>query len=840
MESDLTISEVQSLAFQFFEDPQVVGLVFGGGAGGGKGLALDTKILTTNGWTTMGDLKKGDRVFDKDGNPTEVVLVSKIHHRPCYRVNFSDDSFLIADDEHRWLTFSDSERRALLRRTKEYRDRRRSARKSRAKQTTSIARLIALADLNAKTAIKHTKSAPKGTVRSTEHMFNSQKIRNRSNYSVPVTKALQYPYSQLKLAPYVLGAWLGDGYTKTSKNYAKICSGLGDADELFKYLGEHVQIEELRATDSLRTVRFVNLVPHRKYIPREYLESSMEQRLELLKGLMDTDGHACAAGSVEFTTILPELADNFAELVRSLGWRCTIRVGDATLNGKVVSKKYRIKFSPDKPVFKLSRKKNRQKEPTIRTHWKYITSIEKVESVPTKCIMVDSPSKTYLAGETLTVTHNTFLLGLIAAIACKKYPGTRWGLARKELKSLKQTTLATLISKVHPSLGITENDYKLNLLDSTLEYVNGSSLLLLDLTAKPSDPEMESLGSLELTGAFIDEVGEVNKKPYDILASRVNRWLNKEYGITGKVVSSCNPSPSFVRQEFYDKYSQLGGGRVQKWQNGHVWVNGERLPAYNAYIRSTVLDNPFVDENYVESLRRLPPLEKRRLLDGNWDYADEDGVLFSTALIDKMTVYEIPEPEKTRSGENKFSKFIGVDPSDAGKDDTVLTLVENGVIAEQVEIPSPKGKDDVISLYIANKIVAYAQRHGFTPALAKNITIEGNGVGAALRDSLRSLGWRINVYTAGASTRNDGYYQFMIDAEEGKIKLLNTVIEQGHLIRQLSAHKYDMDTGKPKVTNKKELRRTLGRSPDHADSAMIANMAANKFKPKNISAFIRW
>ena len=631
MESDLTISEVQSLAFQFFEDPQVVGLVFGGGAGGGKGLALDTKILTTNGWTTMGELKEGDYVFDKDGLPSKVVLVSEIHHRPCYKLTFSDDSYLIADDEHRWLTFNNEERSNYFCR---------------------------------------------GTVRDTQFLFNKHKAGG-TEYAVPT---VQGPVPS------------------------------------FVHMSEGCPYED----------------------------------------------------------------------------------------------------------------------------WRYIISIEEVESVPTKCIMVDSPSRTYLAGETLTVTHNTFLLGLIAAIACKKYPGTRWGLARKELKSLKQTTLATLISKVHPSLGITENDYKLNLLDSTLEYVNGSSLLLLDLTAKPSDPEMESLGSLELTGAFIDEVGEVSKKPYDILASRVNRWLNKEYGITGKVVSSCNPSPSFVRQEFYDKYSQLGGGRVQKWQNGYVWVNGERLPAYNAYIRSTVLDNPFVDENYVESLRRLPPLEKRRLLDGNWDYADEDGVLFSTALIDKMTVYEIPEPEKTRSGENKFSKFIGVDPSDAGKDDTVLTLVENGVIVEQVEIPSPKDKDDVISLYIANKIVAYAQRHGFTPALAKNITIEGNGVGAALRDSLRSLGWRINVYTAGASTRNDGYYQFMIDAEEGKIKLLNTVIEQGHLIRQLSAHKYDMDTGKPKVTNKKELRRALGRSPDHADSAMIANMAANKFKPKNISAFIRW
>lgn len=442
----------------------------------------------------------------------------------------------------------------------------------------------------------------------------------------------------------------------------------------------------------------------------------------------------------------------------------------------------------------------------------------------------------------------SFLIGLLCAIAAKKYPGTRWGLARKELKSLKQTTLATLIAKVHRTLGISENDYKLNLLDSTLEYSNGSQILLLDLTAKPSDPEMESLGSLELTGAFVDEVGEVTKKAFDTLSSRVNRWLNKEYGITGKVVGSCNPSPGFVRQEFYDPYEQLGGGRVQSWNHGNVWVNGERLDAKRVYIRSTVLDNPFIDDNYIEGLRRLPNQERKRLLDGDWNYLDEDDSLFPMTLVDKMTVYSVPEFEEDENGnpidENgklkKFNKFIGVDPSDAGKDDTVATLVEEGIITEQLEIKSPQGKDDAIGFYIAGKLIAFAERHGFTKATARNITIEGNGIGASLRDALRVMGWNVTVYTATLQTRNDGYYDFMVNADEGKIKVLNTVFDAGNLLRQLTAHRYDLDTGKPRVTRKKELRQLLGRSPDHADSAMIANMAANKLRPKNISSYIRW
>lgn len=428
----------------------------------------------------------------------------------------------------------------------------------------------------------------------------------------------------------------------------------------------------------------------------------------------------------------------------------------------------------------------------------------------------------------------SFLIGLLCAMACKKYPGTRWALARKELKSLKQTTLATLISKVHRVLGISESDYKLNLLDSTLEYSNGSSILLLDLTAKPSDPEMESLGSLELTGAFVDEIGEVNKKSFDILASRVNRWLNAEYHLTGKIVGSTNPSPGFVRQEFFDKYEANGGGRIQKWQNGYVYVNDERLPAYDVYIKSTAVDNPFIDENYVEGLRRLPPQERKRLLDGDWNYLDEDNSLFTMAIIDKMTVYNIPD-----EGE-KFNKFIGVDPADAGKDATVVTLVEEGVITEQLEIKSPTMKDAAIGYHIAGKLIAFAEDNGFAKNVARNITIEGNGVGASLRDGLRTLGWNVTVYTATLQSRNEGYYQFMLDADSGAIQILNTIIEEGTLLRQLAAHRYDLDSGKPNITRKKDLRQVLGRSPDHADSAMIANMAANKFKPKNISSYIRW
>lgn len=850
MAADLEISEMQSMAMSEFDNPQTVALTWGGGAGGGKAVALFTKILTTSGWSTMGELQTGDVVFDKDGDPTEIIETSEILHRDCYKVTMSDGSEIIADGQHEWLTFTDRDRRALLRRSDRYREARRSTRKSKAKPTTSKSHLKMLAKMSQASSEVTTKPAPTGSIKTTLEIAETLKDRRgRLNHSIPLAGALSMPEKHLPMHPYVFGAWLGDGFTKHGKKHGYICAGHQDADEIFGYIAEHADMKELTPQPRYRKVRVEGLLPDHKYIPVDYLLSSEEQRLELLRGLMDTDGYSKkGAAGVEFTTVLPELAGNVAQLVRSLGWRCAVKRGDAKLKGRVTGPKFRITFTPDKKVFKIKRKADRQNPGTIRTKWKYVKSIEKVATVPTKCIMVDSPSSTYLAGEELTVTHNSFLIGLMAAIAAKKYPKSRWGLARKELKSLKQTTLATLIGKVHPVLGITENDYKLNLLDSTLEYTNGSQLLLLDLTEKPSDPEMEALGSLELTGAFIDEVGEVSKKPYDILASRVNRWLNKEYGITGKVVGSCNPGPGFIRQKFYDRYKELGGGRMQKWQNGYVWVGDQKLPAYEVYIRSTVFDNPFIDKNYIENLKRLPEQERRRLLDGDWDYSDEDDSLFPSKLIEKMTVYELPEKVFDDKGNEvdeegnikKFNKFIGVDPSDKGKDSTVVTLIDENIIVEQIEIDTPIDKEEAIGFYIAGKLISYATKNGFTKYLANNITIEGNGIGASLRDALRKLDWNVQVYTATLQSRNEGYYEFMVNADAGKIKILSSVIEDGTLVRQLGAHRFDLDTGKPQVTKKKDLRQALGRSPDHADSAMIANMGCNIMKPKDIRSYIRW
>lgn len=421
----------------------------------------------------------------------------------------------------------------------------------------------------------------------------------------------------------------------------------------------------------------------------------------------------------------------------------------------------------------------------------------------------------------------SFFVCLWAVMQCRDYPGIAIGLGRKELKRLKRTTLVTLLSKVHPAVGVKEHDYKYNAQEGYIEYVNGSRIILVDMAYQPSDPDYDKFGSLELTHVIVEEAGENLKKAVAVLGSRRNRMLNKEYGIVGKLVMTCNPTQNFLRQEYYKPYEEQGMGRVQKWVRGEVIMpdTGERKEAYRAFVRSSVYDNPFIDDNYIETLKNLDKQERKRLLDGDWNYADEDDTLFESLVMDAVTVYENQLPEKE---EGVFNKWIGVDVADKGKDKTVVTLIVDGVIVAQKDLDlhmSPKelkNTDKPISYLYANELIKFAQNNGFTAKEAKNIAIEGNGVGVGMRDAMRVKEWYITLYEATSKERSYGYYNFSQDMKDRDIKMIHG-LDDGELRRQLAAHTYEMIDQVPHVLKKDKLKAILGRSPDNSDSAMIAN-----------------
>ncbi|MBE7508496.1 MAG: terminase [Planctomycetia bacterium] len=345
----------------------------------GKALAVDTPIPTPDGWKQMGDIDEGDLVFDENGLPTLVTHAYVVQHvRPCYRVSFSDGTSIIADADHLWTV-----------------DDRYSGRR----------------------------------IVSTEWMAGRLRCGHRQThrehrFSIPVAGPLHTRPITLPVDPYTLGVWLGNGNSYA----ANITSHAEDVESYVASIGRtaYPLKKSTPAPDGRRSatllfeglfadLRVAGLIQN-KHIPRAYLRASINQRLALLQGLMDTDGYCSKRGHCEFTTTTHRIHEGVLELLRSLGMKPTWSVGRAMLNEKDCGPNWRIRFSPraDLPVFRVPRKAQRvitQRKVARRSMTRQIVAIEPVESVPVRCITVDSPSRLYLAGEGMVATHNSEMAG---------------------------------------------------------------------------------------------------------------------------------------------------------------------------------------------------------------------------------------------------------------------------------------------------------------------------------------------------------------------------------------------------------------------------------------------
>ncbi|QKW10950.1 replicative DNA helicase [Streptomyces sp. NA04227] len=322
----------------------------------GKALALDTPLPTPTGWTTMGEVTVGDHLIDAQGRPTRVVAATDIMvGRPCYRLTFDDGTTVIADAEHQWLTDTRASRRA-------------------ASESGPGRR--------AYPSVKTTKEIAE-TVR---HLTDG-----RINHSVRNAAPVDLPERELPVAPYTLGAWLGDGHSAA----ARITSA--DAEVL-----------ERVARDGMGVLGD-------KHIPQDYLRASRAQRRALLAGLLDTDGTVTNAGSVQFTSTSRALAEGVRELIVSLGYRCGMATRQVKGRSAESSTAYNLNFTPSDSdvVFGLERKQRvheeRRRKATPRLTQRYIEQVELIESVPVRCVQVDNDDHMYLATRSMVPTHNSTL-----------------------------------------------------------------------------------------------------------------------------------------------------------------------------------------------------------------------------------------------------------------------------------------------------------------------------------------------------------------------------------------------------------------------------------------------
>lgn len=330
----------------------------------GKALAGDTPILTSEGVKTMKEIKIGDTVYNELGQPTKVISkTSEQNNRECYAVNFRHGETIIADGEHLW-NVGIRDKDGLILTTKD--------------------------------------------IESFMANYSHKPSNRRCPVRIKKSNIIEFDEREVPIKPYDMGVWLGDGFSLTNK----ITTHIDDYYEYMKLMditegkfrkNSTTCIDFKFNNFSMHDLRRLNLIKNKRIL-NEYIMNSSEVRMELLRGLMDSDGTVEKNGTCRFYQSNLDLITDVRFLLSTLGVKTTLR---SKYTGFKTA--YTLCFVCNEfDVFKLPRKLSRQylNKSDKKNDNFYIKSIEKVDSVSVYCIEVDNPTHLFLAGNTLIPTHN--------------------------------------------------------------------------------------------------------------------------------------------------------------------------------------------------------------------------------------------------------------------------------------------------------------------------------------------------------------------------------------------------------------------------------------------------
>lgn len=386
-------------------------MVFYGSAGTGKAQPLYSKVLTPNGFVCMGDIQVGDKVISGTNNISTVLGVYPQGEKDVYEITFDDGSTCCCSDEHLWTVQTDKDRQ------------------------TGAYRTVELKEILNSLVVKH------GGV-------------ERKNYSIDYVKPIDFEEKEFYIHPYLLGILIGDGnlghgFVSVSLYDEQLRKDIYNffPDENYKLSlrsqykpNVHDYIIKYEGNEIYHYSRCTNVKPlnhhlellglrgcgsHEKFIPKEYLYASEEQRRWLLKGLLDTDGYA-DKGYIEYSTTSEQLKEDVIELVHSLGGYASFKEkqGFYYKNGeKFRAKKYYricIQFTTDnKDCFNLERKVASYipKRHSKRVK-RYIASVKYIGQEECQCIYIDDPSHLYIT-DNYIITHNTTIARIMTGFLYK-------------------------------------------------------------------------------------------------------------------------------------------------------------------------------------------------------------------------------------------------------------------------------------------------------------------------------------------------------------------------------------------------------------------------------------
>lgn len=411
-------------------------------------------------------------------------------------------------------------------------------------------------------------------------------------------------------------------------------------------------------------------------------------------------------------------------------------------------------------------------------------------------------------------------LGCYMAIAiAEMYPGSRGGVGRKELKTLRLTTLATFF-EILGELGYSQKDFTYNAQDSIVKFSNGSQLYFLDTAYSPQDPEYTRFGSLELTWGWVDESNETPEKGKSILKTRVGR-KNVLNGITIKPfwLETFNPNKGHVYRDYY-----------KPWKEG-------TLPSYRQFIRALPGDNPHLPEAYITNLERSDKVTRERLLKGNFEY-DADPL--------RLMRYDAIQDLVTNTINEEKDKFIIADIARFGGDKIVIGTFK-GMELYSLGVYTYQGTDasiEKIKEEAVEEQVPYSQILADEDGVGGGVIDQmkgikgfiGNSRPFALTESpLMALVKPTSIASNFSNIRSQCYFRLseLVNDHKMSIKIrkFKTNIE-GYTVQKAVADLFEeLDQIKQKDTSggdnklavipKDDIKLELGRSPDFADIMMM-------------------
>ena len=564
---------------------------YGGAKGGGKALANGTPVCTPRGWTVVEELAVGDLVIGSDGKPVRVLGVYPQGVKRVYDITFRDGAVIKVSGDHLW----------------KYR-------------VTGKPHKVK--------GVRSTRD--NWTIGTTLEMLAAmQKHRSNQSVVIPVCGAVEWEKKELPLRPYTVGALLGDGCLTGSN--AVITSA--DAEVIDRIRADGYTVNKWRGpydygvlgARGLVVALGMNKGSHDKRVPDIYLHSDKADRLELLRGLMDTDGFCDKRGHCSYCSVSEGLAKDVQYLVRSLGGMASLTRKDRKSG---ISYEVTIRMPDDRnDIFHLTRKLERLRpyNAGISDVTRRVVSIVENGEAECTCIRVDSDDHLFVAGE-FVVTHNTHAVRIKAVGSALTNPGIRILIMRRTYPESEENHIRPIVKMVPRELA------SYNATTHLMTFHNGSTIKFGHWAGDASEDEYNGL---EYDWIFIDEATQFSERAFNFLGGclrGVNEWPKRMY-------LTCNPGGvghRWVKRLFIDRDFKMNSDNPEENED----------PADYSFIPATVEDNYHLmasSPGYVRMLANMPEDKRRAYRYGDWNaiggnYFPE----FSTATH-VVPAFKVPE-----------------------------------------------------------------------------------------------------------------------------------------------------------------------------------------------------